>query len=359
MKKLVLNDVHIAAGGKMVEFAGFIMPVQYTGLNDEHLSVRSDVGVFDVSHMGEFFVSGKEALNLIQYLTTNDASKLVDGKVQYSSFPNFNGGLVDDLLVYRIKEDEYMLVVNGANLDKDWSWVNRNNTFDAKLENRSDNMSLLAVQGPKASAALQSLTDINLSEMKYYTFEIGTFAGVENVIVSATGYTGSGGFEIYMNNENAEEIWNAIIKAGADQGIKPCGLGARDTLRLEKGFCLYGNDINDSTSPLEAGLGWITKFTKEFINSDALAKQKEEGVTRKLVGFEMIDRGIPRHDYLIVNAEGKEIGVVTSGTQSPSLKKAIGMGYVPKDIAKEGEEIFIQIRNKNIKANIVKIPFLK
>lgn len=359
MKNLSLNDVHIAAGGKMVEFAGYSMPVQYSGLNDEHLTVRNAVGVFDVSHMGEFFVSGKEALDLIQYLTSNDAAKLVDGKIQYSSFPNFNGGLVDDLLVYRIKEDEYMLVVNGANLDKDWSWVNRNNKFDAKLEDRSDSMSLLAVQGPKASAALQSLTDINLSEMKYYTFEIGTFAGINNVIVSATGYTGSGGFEIYMNNEDAEVIWNAIFEAGADQGIKPCGLGCRDTLRLEKGFCLYGNDINDSTSPLEAGLGWITKFTKDFINSDSLAKQKEAGVTKKLVGFEMIDRGIPRHDYPIVNAEGEEIGVVTSGTQSPSLKKAIGMGYVPIELAKEGSEIFIQIRNKNIKASVVKIPFLK
>jgi aminomethyltransferase len=359
MKNLTLNDVHIAAGGKMVEFAGYSMPVQYSGLNDEHMTVRNEVGVFDVSHMGEFFVKGKEALDLIQYLTTNDASKLVDGKVQYSSFPNFNGGLVDDLLVYRIKEDEYMLVVNGANLDKDWAWVNRYNTFDASFDNRSDNMSLLAVQGPKAAAALQSLTDINLSEMKYYTFEIGTFAGVENVIVSATGYTGSGGFEIYMNNENAEEIWNAIFKVGAEQGIKPCGLGARDTLRLEKGFCLYGNDITDSTSPLEAGLGWITKFTKEFINSDKLAKQKEEGLTRKLVGFEMIERGIPRHDYVIVDADGEEIGIVTSGTQSPSLKKAIGMGYVPIDLAEEGAEIFIQIRNKNIKASVVKFPFLK
>ena len=357
MKKLALNDVHIAAGGKMVEFAGYSMPVQYSGLNDEHLTVRNGVGVFDVSHMGEFFVKGKEALDLIQYLTSNDASKLVDGKVQYSSFPNFNGGLVDDLLVYRINSEEYMLVVNGANLDKDWSWVNRYNTFDAQLENRSDEMSLLAVQGPKAAAALESLTDMNLADMTYYTFEIGTFAGVENVIVSATGYTGSGGFEIYMKNEDAEKIWDAIFKAGAEQGIKPCGLGARDTLRLEKGFCLYGNDINDSTSPLEAGLGWITKFTKEFINSDSLAKQKEVGVKKKLVGFEMIDRGIPRHDYLIVDESGEEIGVVTSGTQSPSLQKAIGMGYVPIEYAKPGTEIYIQIRNKNVKASVVKIPF--
>jgi aminomethyltransferase len=358
MKKLALNDVHIAAGGKMVEFAGYSMPVQYSGLNDEHLTVRSGVGVFDVSHMGEFFVSGKEALDLIQYLTTNDASKLVDGKVQYSSFPNFNGGLVDDLLVYRISAEEYMLVVNGANLDKDWSWVNRYNTFDAKLENRSDEMSLLAVQGPKAVAALESLTDMNLADMTYYTFEIGSFAGVDNVIVSATGYTGSGGFEIYMKNEDAKHIWEAIFKAGESVGIKPCGLGARDTLRLEKGFCLYGNDINDSTSPLEAGLGWITKFTKKFINSDSLAEQKAAGVTKKLVGFEMIERGIPRHDYLIVNEAGDEIGIVTSGTQSPSLQKAIGMGYVPVEYATPGSDIFIQIRNKNIKATVVKIPFL-
>jgi aminomethyltransferase len=358
MKRLTLNDVHIAAGGKMVEFAGFSMPVQYSGLNDEHLTVRNGVGVFDVSHMGEFFVKGKGALDLIQYITTNDASKLTNGKVQYSSFPNFEGGLVDDLLVYRISQDEYMLVVNGANLDKDWAWVNKNNRFDAHLENRSDQMSLLAVQGPKAAEALQSLTSMNLAEMTYYTFEIGTFAGVDNVIVSATGYTGSGGFEIYMKNEDAEHIWNEVFKAGAAQGIKPCGLGARDTLRLEKGFCLYGNDINDTTSPIEAGLGWITKFTKDFINSDALAKQKADGVKRKLVGFEMIDRGIPRHDYIIVNGKGEKIGVVTSGTQSPSLQKAIGMGYVSTEYATPGTEIFIEIRNKNIKAKVVKIPFL-
>ena len=359
MKKLALNDVHIAAGGKMVEFAGFSMPVQYSGLNDEHLTVRNAVGVFDVSHMGEFFVTGKNALDLIQYLTSNDASKLVNGKVQYSSFPNFNGGLVDDLLVYRISEEEYMLVVNGANLDKDWAWVNRYNEFDdAKLTDRSDQMSLLAVQGPKAIDAIKSLTDIDVEGMKYYTFDIGTFAGVENVIVSATGYTGSGGFEIYMKNEDAEQIWNALFEAGATQGIKPCGLGARDTLRLEKGFCLYGNDITDTTSPLEAGLGWITKFSKEFINSDSLAKQKEAGVSRKLVGFEMLERGIPRHDYPIVDAEGEKIGIVTSGTQSPSLQKAIGMGYVPIEYSKAEQEIYIQIRNKSIKAKVVKIPFL-
>ncbi len=358
MKELALNDTHIKAGGKMVEFAGFSMPVQYSGLNDEHLTVRNDVGVFDVSHMGEFFVKGPRALELIQYLTSNDASKLVDGKIQYSCFPNFNGGIVDDLLVYRISDEEYMLVVNGANLEKDWAWVNNNNEAEADLENHSDKLSLLAVQGPKAADALQSLTEINLHEMKYYTFEIGTFAGVDNVLVSATGYTGSGGFEIYFKNEDAETIWNAIFEAGKSQGIKPCGLGSRDTLRLEKGFCLYGNDINDDTSPIEAGLGWITKFTKEFINAKQLKLQKEDGVDKKLVGFEMIDRGIPRHDYLIVNESGEEIGVVTSGTQSPMLQKGIGMGYVPIELAKPDSTIYIQVRKKTLKAKVIKLPFI-
>ena len=358
MKELALNDIHIKAGGKMVEFAGFSMAVQYSGLNDEHLTVRNGVGVFDVSHMGEFFVKGPKALELIQYITSNDASKLVDGKIQYSCFPNFNGGIVDDLLVYRISEEEYMLVVNGANLEKDWAWVNKNNKVEADLENHSDKLSLLAVQGPKAADALQSLTDINLHEMKYYTFEIGTFAGVDTVLVSATGYTGSGGFEIYFKNEDAETIWNAIFEAGKSQDIKPCGLGARDTLRLEKGFCLYGNDINDDTSPIEAGLGWITKFNKDFINAKQLSQQKEEGVKKKLVAFEMIDRGIPRHDYLIVNEDGEEIGIVTSGTQSPMLSKGIGMGYVPIDLAKPDSIIYIQVRKKNLKAKVVKLPFV-
>jgi len=358
MKELALNNTHLEAGGKMVEFAGFSMPVQYSGLNDEHLAVRNGVGVFDVSHMGEFFVKGSNALELIQYLTSNDASKLVDGKIQYSCFPNFTGGIIDDLLVYRISEEEYMLVVNGANLEKDWAWVNQNNKVEADLENHSDKLSLLAVQGPKAADALQSLTDINLTEMKYYTFEIGTFAGVDNVLVSATGYTGSGGFEIYFKNQDAETIWNAIFEAGKSVGIKPCGLGARDTLRLEKGFCLYGNDINDDTSPIEAGLGWITKFTKDFINLKQLKQQKEEGVQRKLVAFEMIDRGIPRHDYLIVNEVGEEIGVVTSGTQSPMLHKGIGMGYVPLELAKPDTTIYIKVRKKNLKANVVKLPFV-
>ena len=358
MKELALNDTHIKAGGKMVEFAGFSMPVQYSGLNDEHLAVRNGVGVFDVSHMGEFFVKGPKALELIQYLTSNDASKLVDGKIQYSCFPNFTGGIVDDLLVYRISEEEYMLVVNGANLEKDWAWVNQNNKVEAVLEDHSDKLSLLAVQGPKAVKALESLTDMNLAEMKYYTFEIGTFAGVDNVIVSATGYTGSGGFEVYFKNRDAETIWNAIFEAGKSEGIKPCGLGARDTLRLEKGFCLYGNDINDDTSPIEAGLGWITKFTKDFINIKQLKQQKEEGVEKKLVAFEMIDRGIPRHDYLIVTEEGEEIGVVTSGTQSPMLHKGIGMGYVPIELAKVDSTIYIQVRKKNLMAKVVKLPFV-
>ena len=358
MKELALNDAHIKAGGKMVEFAGFSMAVHYSGLNDEHLTVRNGVGVFDVSHMGEFFVKGPKALELIQYITSNDASNLVDGKIQYSCFPNFNGGIVDDLLVYRISEEEYMLVVNGANLEKDWAWVNKNNEAAADLENHSDKLSLLAVQGPKAADALQSLTEINLHEMKYYTFEIGTFAGVDKVLVSATGYTGSGGFEIYFKNEDAETIWNAIFEAGKPQGIKPCGLGARDTLRLEKGFCLYGNDINDDTSPIEAGLGWITKFTKDFVNTKQLKQQKEDGVKKKLVAFEMIDRGIPRHDYLIVNEDGEEIGVVTSGTQSPMLSKGIGMGYVPIELAKPDSIIYIQVRKKNLKAKVVKLPFV-
>lgn len=358
MKELALNDTHIKAGGKMVEFAGFSMPVQYSGLNDEHLTVRNGVGVFDVSHMGEFFVKGPKALELIQYLTSNDASKLVDGKIQYSCFPNFNGGIVDDLLVYRISDEEYMLVVNGANLEKDWAWVNKNNAVEAELENHSDKLSLLAVQGPKATDALQSLTKINLQEMKYYTFEIGTFAGVDNVLVSATGYTGSGGFEIYFKNKDAETIWSAIFEAGKLQDIKPCGLGARDTLRLEKGFCLYGNDINDDTSPIEAGLGWITKFTKDFVNEKQLKQQKEDGVLKKLVAFEMLDRGIPRHDYLIVNEKGEEIGIVTSGTQSPMLSKGIGMGYVPIELAKPDSIIYIQVRKKNLKAKVVKLPFV-
>ena len=341
----------------MVPFAGYNMPVQYAGINAEHETVRNSVGVFDVSHMGEFILKGDHALDLIQRVTSNDASKLYDGKVQYSCLPNKDGGIVDDLLVYRIDEKTYMLVVNASNIEKDWNWISGFNTFGAEMKNISDKTSLLAVQGPKAAEALQSLTDIDLGSMEYYTFKKGTFAGVDNVLVSATGYTGAGGFEIYFENSQAEHIWNAIFKAGEPSGIKPIGLGARDTLRLEMGFCLYGNDIDDTTSPLEAGLGWVTKFSKEFTNSAALQQQKQEGIKRKLVGIEMIDRGIPRHDYPIVDAEGNNIGRVTSGTQSPSLQKAIGMGYVKTEFAKEGNEIYISIRDNKVKAKVVKPPF--
>lgn len=359
MKNTALTEKHISLGAKMVPFAGYNMPVQYEGINAEHATVRNAVGVFDVSHMGEFILKGENALDLIQRVTSNDASKLYDGKVQYSCLPNENGGIVDDLLVYRMDEKSYMLVVNASNIEKDWNWIQKFNTANVEMHNISDKTSLLAIQGPKAADALQSLTDMDLASMEYYTFKKGVFAGVENVLVSATGYTGAGGFEIYFENQYANQIWDAIFEAGAAYGIKPIGLGARDTLRLEMGFCLYGNDINDTTSPIEAGLGWITKFTKKFTNADALLAQKEAGVSKKLVGFEMIDRGIPRHDYPIVDAEGNSIGIVTSGTQSPSLQKAIGMGYVNKDFAKEGTEIFIDIRNNKIKAKVVKFPFYK
>lgn len=359
MKNTALTDIHIREGAKMVPFAGYNMPVQYVGINAEHDTVRKAVGVFDVSHMGEFILKGDKALDLIQQVTSNDASKLYDGKVQYSCLPNDKGGIVDDLLVYRIDEKTYMLVVNASNIEKDWNWISQFNTYGVDMKDISDRTSLLAIQGPKATEALQSLTEIDLGSMEYYTFVKGKFAGVDNVIVSATGYTGAGGFEIYFDNEHAEEIWNAVFKAGEPFGIKPIGLGARDTLRLEMGFCLYGNDIDDTTSPLEAGLGWITKFTKPFTNSAALQAQKQEGITKKLVGFEMIDRGIPRHDYEIVDAEGNSIGRVTSGTQSPSLQKAIGMGYVNKEFAKEGNEIYIKIRDNKIKAQVAKVPFLK
>jgi len=359
MKNTALTDIHIKAGAKMVPFAGYNMPVQYAGINAEHETVRNSVGVFDVSHMGEFILKGEHALDLIQLVTSNDAGKLYDGKVQYSCLPNKDGGIVDDLLVYRIDEKTYMLVVNASNIEKDWNWISGFNTFGVEMKDISDRTSLLAIQGPKAAEALQSLTDIDLASMEYYTFKKGTFAGIDNVLVSATGYTGAGGFEIYFDNANAEHIWEAIFKAGEPFGIKPIGLGARDTLRLEMGFCLYGNDIDDNTSPLEAGLGWVTKFNKDFTNSDALKQQKQEGVKRKLVGFEMIDRGIPRHDYEIVDAEGNNIGKVTSGTQSPSLQKAIGMGYIKTEFAAEGTEIFILIRDNKIKARVVKPPFNK
>jgi aminomethyltransferase len=359
MKNTALTNTHIALGAKMVPFAGYNMPVQYVGINAEHETVRKAIGVFDVSHMGEFILKGEGALELIQKVCSNDASKLYDGKVQYSCLPNEQGGILDDLLVYRMDEKTYMLVVNASNIEKDWDWISKFNNFGVDMKNISDRTSLLAVQGPKAAQALQSLTDTDLAAMEYYTFVKGTFAGVENVVISATGYTGSGGFELYFDNEHADKIWKAIFEAGAPFGIQPIGLGARDTLRLEMGFCLYGNDIDDSTSPLEAGLGWITKFTKDFVNSSNLAAQKEAGLKQKLVGFEMIDRGIPRHDYEICDASGKVIGKVTSGTQSPSLQKAIGLGYVQSDFAKEDTEIFINIRENLVKAQVVKFPFYK
>ncbi|HVS90517.1 MAG TPA: glycine cleavage system aminomethyltransferase GcvT [Mucilaginibacter sp.] len=359
MKNTALTHKHIELGAKMVPFAGYNMPVQYTGINVEHETVRKGVGVFDVSHMGEFILKGDKALDLIQRVTSNDASKLYDGKVQYSCLPNETGGIVDDLLVYRIDDKTYMLVVNASNIEKDWNWISKYNTEGVEMKDISDKTSLFAVQGPRAADALQSLTDIDLGTMEYYTFKKGRFAGVDNVLVSATGYTGAGGFEIYMENAKAEHVWDAIFKAGAAYDIKPIGLGARDTLRLEMGFCLYGNDIDDTTSPLEAGLGWVTKFSKEFTNSANLQQQKNEGLKRKLVGFEMIERGIPRHDYEIVDAAGNNIGRVTSGTQSPSLQKAIGMGYVTAQFAKEGTEIFINIRDNKVKAQVVKPPFYK
>jgi len=359
MKNTALTEIHTKLGAKMVPFAGYNMPVQYEGINAEHDTVRKAVGVFDVSHMGEFILKGDNALALIQKVTSNDASKLYDGKVQYSCLPNEDGGIVDDLLVYRIDEKTYMLVVNASNIDKDWDWISKYNDLGVDMKNISDRTSLLAVQGPKAAETLQSLCDMDLVSMDYYTFKKGTLAGIDNVLVSATGYTGAGGFEVYVDNKDAEHIWNAIFEAGKPFGIKPIGLGARDTLRLEMGFCLYGNDIDDTTSPLEAGLGWVTKFSKEFTHSAALQEQKQQGVTRKLVGFEMIDRGIPRHDYPIVDAEGNVIGKVTSGTQSPSLQKAIGMGYVRTEFAKEDTEIYIAIRDTKVKAKVVKPPFYK
>ncbi len=358
MKKTALTSTHIDLGAKMVEFAGYYMPLQYEGLGIEHETVRNAVGVFDVSHMGEFLLSGPNALELIQKVSSNDATKLTIGKAQYSCLPNDKGGIVDDLIIYKIKEEQYLLVVNASNMQKDWDWISKHNTMGVDMRDLSMDYSLLAIQGPKAVEAMQSLTEVNLADIKFYNFEVGPFAGIEHVIISATGYTGSGGFEIYCKNSEAKQIWNKVLEAGADFGIKPIGLAARDTLRLEKGYCLYGNDINDTTSPLEAGLGWVTKFTKDFINADNLKAQKEEGVKRKLVGFEMIERGIPRHDYPIVDAEGNEIGIVTSGTMSPSLNKGIGMGYVPTELSKPDSEIYVQVRKKQIKAKVVKTPFL-
>ncbi len=359
MKNTALTQTHITLGAKMVPFAGYNMPVSYTGLNEEHACVRNSVGVFDVSHMGEFILKGDNALNLIQKVTSNDASLLTDGKAQYSCLPNDEGGIVDDLIVYRIDSKTYMLVVNASNIAKDWNWIKQNDTWDVEMHDISEKTSLLAIQGPNAIHTLQKLTDVMLADIPYYSFAKGKFAGVDNVVISNTGYTGAGGFEIYFENEDAEKIWKAIFEAGKEFDIKPIGLGARDTLRLEMGFCLYGNDINDTTSPIEAGLGWITKFTKDFTNRAAIEKLKTDGVTKKLVGFEMIDRGIPRHDYTIADANGNTIGVVTSGTQSPTLNKAIGMGYVNKDFSKSDTEIFIMIRDKAIKAKVCKMPFLK
>lgn len=361
MKNTPFYEKHILLGAKMAEFAGYNMPISYTGINDEHASVRNNAGVFDVSHMGEFIVKGPNALELIQRTTTNDASKLTAGKAQYSCLPNDEGGIVDDLVVYCIEENKvYMLVVNGSNIEKDWNWVQKHNTSDAELHNISDKTCLLAIQGPNATKILQTLTDIDILNLKYYTFTKGKFAGVDNVLISATGYTGAGGVEIYFEDANDAPsiIWNAIFKAGEAQGIKPIGLGARDTLRLEMGFCLYGNDIDDTTSPIEAGLGWITKFTKGFTSRNIFEKQKEKGVTKKLVGFEMIEKGIARHDYEIKDFEGNTIGRVTSGTQSPTLGKAIGMGYVDVKFAPVDTEIFIKVRTTLLKAKVVKFPFV-
>lgn len=359
MKNTALNDIHVALGAKMVPFAGYSMPVQYEGINVEHETVRNDVGVFDVSHMGEFLITGEHALALIQKVSSNDASKLVAGKAQYSCLPNSRGGIVDDLIIYMMAEEKYLLVVNASNIEKDWNWISSQNSMGADMRNLSDDYSLLAIQGPKAIEAMQSLTSVDLANIKFYTFEVADFAGIDNVIISATGYTGSGGFEIYCKNSEAVQVWKKVFEAGADYGIKPIGLAARDTLRLEMGYCLYGNDISDTTSPLEAGLGWVTKFTKEFTNSENLAKQKEEGVKRKLIAFELVDKGIPRHDYLIVDADGNEIGIVTSGTMSPSTKKAIGLGYVPVELSTIDSEIYIQVRKKALKAKVVKAPFYK
>ena len=360
MKNIALNDIHVALGAKMVPFAGYNMPIQYEGVTAEHITVREAVGVFDVSHMGEFLVEGENALDLIQKITSNDASKLEIGDAQYSCFPNEDNGIVDDLICYRIKENTYLLVVNASNIEKDWNWVSKyNEGFNANLKDLSEEYSLLAIQGPKAVEAMQSLSSLDLIEIPFYKFKIGDFAGVENVIISATGYTGSGGFEIYCKNEEATQIWDKVFKAGADYGIKPIGLAARDTLRLEMGYCLYGNDIDETTSPIEAGLSWITKFTKDFVNAEALAREKEHKPERRLIAFELNERGVPRQGYDIVDGSGKVIGNVTSGTMSPCLQKGIGMGYVPRELSKSGSKIYIQVRKKAIPATIVKLPFFK
>ncbi|WP_411031814.1 glycine cleavage system aminomethyltransferase GcvT [Spongiimicrobium sp. 3-5] len=360
MKNTALTETHEALGAKMVPFAGYNMPVSYEGVNVEHEIVRNGVGVFDVSHMGEFLIEGPNALDLIQKVTSNDASKLTVGKAQYSCLPNETGGIVDDLIVYRIKEEVYLLVVNASNIEKDWDHISKyNKDIGATMRNISEDYSLLAIQGPKAVEAMQSLTSVDLSAIKFYTFEVSDFAGIPHVIISATGYTGSGGFEIYCKNSEVKQIWDKVMEAGAAFNIKPVGLGARDTLRLEMGYCLYGNDITDETSPFEAGLGWITKFSKEFVNSEGLSKEKERGAERKLIAFELDDRGIPRNGYDIVDNNGKAIGIVTSGTMSPSMNKGIGLGYVPVVFSDVGSKIHIQIRKKRIPATVVKLPFYK
>ena len=359
MKNTALTHIHESLGAKMLPFAGYNMPILYEGVNAEHETVRNAVGVFDVSHMGEFLLTGENALNLIQKVTSNDASTLVNGKAQYSCLPNNDGGIVDDLLVYKIKDNEYLLVVNASNIDKDWDWISSKNDLGVTMKNLSDDYSLLAIQGPKAVEAMQSLTSIDLAAIPYYHFEVADFCGFPHVIISATGYTGSGGFEIYCKNSEVETIWKKVFEAGKSFGIKPIGLAARDTLRLEMGFCLYGNDINDTTSPLEAGLGWITKFNKDFTNSENLKLQKENGVSRKLVAFEMQERSVPRHDYEIVDKSGNVIGIVTSGTMSPSMNVGIGMGYVTTENSKLDSDIFIRIRKNDVLAKVVKLPFYK
>lgn len=359
MKNTALTHIHEELGAKLVPFAGFNMPVSYEGVNIEHETVRKGVGVFDVSHMGEFLISGPKAFDLLQKISSNDASNLKVGQAQYCYFPNEEGGIVDDLIVYKMTEDSFLLVVNASNIEKDWEWINKQNTMGAKVEDLSSEYSLLAIQGPKAIESMQSLTSVDLSALKFYHFEVADFAGIDDVIISATGYTGSGGFEIYCKNDEVEHIWHKVFEAGAAYGIKPIGLAARDTLRLEMGFCLYGNEIDEKTSPLEAGLGWITKFTKDFVNSDNLKKEKEAGLKRKLIGFELKDRGIPRQGYSIENKDGEVIGEVTSGTMAPSLGKGIGMGYVKTEYSQVDTPIFISIRNKPVAATIVKTPFYK
>lgn len=358
MKRTALFDKHVSLGAKIVPFAGFEMPVQYSGVTEEHFAVREKAGMFDVSHMGQFFIEGPGSKELLQKVTTNNVDALEDGKAQYSCLPNENGGIVDDLIVYKIADEKYFVVVNASNIDKDWNHISKYNTFGAKMTNASDDMSLIAIQGPKATEILQKLTDTQLADIPYYNFTIGAVAGVQDVIISNTGYTGSGGFEIYFKNENAVKLWDALTESGEEFGMIPCGLASRDTLRLEKGFCLYGNDIDDTTSPIEAGLGWITKFDKDFVSKEVFAKQKEEGITRKLVGFEMQEKAIPRHDYEVVDAEGNVIGKVTSGTMSPMKKIGVGLAYVAKPHFKLGSDIFIRIRNKDIPAKVVKLPFV-